>query len=72
MFCVSYILALLYILFRLKDMSGQYIYDGQDTCAADGMCQEKCPVKINTGDLIKHIRSEEVRMSGARSNGFAR
>ncbi len=25
------------------------------------MCQEKCPVKINTGDLIKHIRSEEMK-----------
>ena len=31
----------------------RYAYDGEQTCAADGMCQEKCPVKINTGDLIK-------------------
>lgn len=28
------------------------------TCAADGMCQEKCPVKINTGELIKTLRQE--------------
>lgn len=34
-------------------MSSSYAYDGEQTCAADGMCQEKCPVKINTGDLIK-------------------
>jgi len=27
-----------------------YSYDGDATCAADGMCQEKCPVKINTGE----------------------
>lgn len=27
-----------------------YEYDGDATCAADGMCQEKCPVKINTGE----------------------
>lgn len=46
---------------RLKDVSTAYEYQGQDTCAADGMCQEKCPVKINTGDLIKHIRSEEMK-----------
>lgn len=30
----------------------------EQTCAADGMCQEKCPVKINTGDLIKTLRSQ--------------
>lgn len=33
---------------------------GEQTCAADGMCQEKCPVKINTGELIKSIRVEEL------------
>ncbi|KAH7615608.1 hypothetical protein Ndes2526B_g09647 [Nannochloris sp. 'desiccata'] len=45
---------------RLAEMSAIYEYDGQDTCAADGMCQEKCPVKINTGELIKQIRSEDM------------
>jgi Fe-S oxidoreductase len=34
---------------RLKTFKGSYEYDGDATCAADGMCQEKCPVKINTG-----------------------
>lgn len=34
-------------------MTQSYAYDGEQTCAADGMCQEKCPVKINTGDMIK-------------------
>ncbi len=48
---------------RFKDMSVSYEYQGKDTCAADGMCQEKCPVKINTGDLIKHIRAEELKMN---------
>lgn len=28
------------------------------------MCQEKCPVKINTGDLIKQLRSNELAGSG--------
>jgi D-lactate dehydrogenase len=45
---------------RLKDFSQDYDYLGNATCAADGMCQVKCPVKINTGDLIKQIRSEEL------------
>ena len=30
----------------------------ENTCAADGMCQEKCPVKINTGELIKSLRHD--------------
>jgi D-lactate dehydrogenase len=34
---------------RMAAMSSSYEYDGEATCAADGMCQEKCPVKINTG-----------------------
>eukprot|EP00798_Chlamydomonas_sp_ICE-L_P010102 gene10102-8001_t len=47
-------------------------YEGKDTCAADGMCQEKCPVKINTGDLIKHIRTEEMKMTKNKSaSGYA-
>jgi len=45
---------------RLVEMSKVFEYDGIDTCAADGMCQEKCPVKINTGELVKHIRSENM------------
>lgn len=38
-----------------------YEYDGKDTCAADGMCKEKCPVKINTGDLIKQMRAHDMQ-----------
>lgn len=45
---------------RYDEMSAAFIYDGKDTCAADGMCQEKCPVKINTGELIKQLRSDEM------------
>lgn len=28
------------------------------TCAVDGMCQTACPVQINTGDLIRDLRTE--------------
>lgn len=31
-----------------------------DTCAVDGMCQTACPVRINTGDLVRRLRSETV------------
>ena len=45
---------------RLEDLMQIYKYQGEETCAADGMCQVKCPVKINTGELIKSIRAEEL------------
>ena len=45
---------------RLTDFEQSYEYDGDATCAADGMCQVKCPVKINTGELIKQLRSDEL------------
>ena len=39
---------------RLKAFEASFAYDGDATCAADGMCQEKCPVKINTGAAVEH------------------
>ncbi|MCL3782654.1 FAD-binding oxidoreductase [Prolixibacteraceae bacterium JC049] len=33
-----------------------YQYAGDDTCATDGLCALSCPVKINTGELIKELR----------------
>jgi D-lactate dehydrogenase len=37
----------------------QYEYDGIETCAADGSCVLSCPVGIDTGKLIKDLRSRE-------------
>lgn len=45
---------------RLNDLQGIYSYQGEQTCAADGMCQEKCPVKINTGEMVKAMRAEHM------------
>eukprot|EP00217_Crustomastix_stigmatica_P007397 CAMPEP_0183793250 /NCGR_PEP_ID=MMETSP0803_2-20130417/3086_1 /TAXON_ID=195967 /ORGANISM="Crustomastix stigmata, Strain CCMP3273" /LENGTH=1128 /DNA_ID=CAMNT_0026037623 /DNA_START=16 /DNA_END=3400 /DNA_ORIENTATION=- len=46
---------------RLKEFREIFGYMGEQTCAADGMCQEKCPVKINTGELIKSVRSKQLQ-----------
>ena len=46
---------------RLREMEAGYTYYGEETCAADGMCQEKCPVSINTGSLIKKLRADDAR-----------
>ncbi|KAK9821918.1 hypothetical protein WJX81_005753 [Elliptochloris bilobata] len=56
---------------RLDTMRAAYAYQGDATCAADGMCQEKCPVKINTGSLIKSIRAEELAASATGSRADA-
>jgi len=41
-------------------LQNAYDYSGNDTCATDGLCAISCPVKIDTGKLIKNLRSEEV------------
>lgn len=35
-------------------------YAGDNTCATDGLCAINCPVKIDTGRMIKEIRSHRV------------
>jgi D-lactate dehydrogenase len=35
-------------------------YEVVETCAVDGMCQTACPVLINTGDLVRRLRSETI------------
>lgn len=36
-------------------------YQGIDTCAATGLCADRCPVGINTGDLVKQLRTAKYR-----------
>lgn len=41
---------------RLAEMEKTYRYQGIDTCAATGLCGDRCPVGINTGDLMRKLR----------------
>ncbi len=41
------------------ELLAEYEYHGKETCAADGMCATSCPVKINTGEMIKVLRAAE-------------
>jgi D-lactate dehydrogenase len=34
-----------------------FAYDGVTTCAGDSMCQAACPVKIDTGALVKELKA---------------
>lgn len=36
-------------------------YQGIDTCAATALCAERCPVGINTGDLVKKLRTSKYK-----------
>ncbi len=49
-----------------KALEADYDYDAVDTCAVDGMCQTACPVDINTGNLVKHLRRDA---AGKLENG---
>ncbi|HEX2975860.1 MAG TPA: (Fe-S)-binding protein [Bacteroidales bacterium] len=39
-------------------MAKAFRYEGDSTCATDGLCALACPVKIDCGKLIKTIRAE--------------
>lgn len=43
---------------RLARFEAGWGYLGDETCAADGMCQTACPVGIDTGKLTKQLRAE--------------
>ncbi|WP_137820318.1 FAD-binding and (Fe-S)-binding domain-containing protein [Pseudomonas sp. 2FG] len=41
-----------------------YQYQGLDTCAATGLCAQRCPVGINTGDLVRKLRARTASHQG--------
>ena len=43
----------------LAELEKEYQYLGIETCAATGLCAERCPVGINTGDLIRELRHKK-------------
>ncbi|MBK9738451.1 MAG: FAD-binding oxidoreductase [Actinobacteria bacterium] len=43
----------------VAELEEDYVYDGVQTCAVDGMCQTACPVLIDTGDLVRRLRAEQ-------------
>ncbi|MBT7154810.1 MAG: FAD-binding oxidoreductase [Deltaproteobacteria bacterium] len=43
---------------HIAQLIKSYTYPGSDTCATDGLCGTRCPVEIDTGKLVKHLRQE--------------
>jgi len=40
-----------------ESLLADFAYEGDLTCARDSMCQTSCPVKIDTGALVKEMRA---------------
>ncbi len=41
-----------------REMEKAFDYQGVDSCAATGLCAQRCPVGINTGELVRKLRSQ--------------
>jgi len=48
-----------------ESLLADFAYEGDLTCAKDSMCQTSCPVKIDTGALVKEMRAAS-QGAGAR------
>jgi D-lactate dehydrogenase len=48
-------------------LAKSFDYAGNATCATDGLCAVSCPVKIDTGKLIKKIRTEHNNSGNRRA-----
>jgi D-lactate dehydrogenase len=42
---------------RLRNLTRSFIYQGEGSCAGDGLCAVTCPLSIDTGMMIKHLRA---------------
>ena len=43
---------------RLDAFARSFQYEGDETCATDGLCAVSCPVEIDTGKMVKHLRHQ--------------
>jgi D-lactate dehydrogenase len=46
---------------RLAELKKGYGWQGEATCAADGLCGVSCPVDVDTGKFTKTFRSRQVK-----------
>ncbi len=45
----------------LAALENSFDYDGDQTCATDGLCAINCPVKIDTGEMVKKLRAGKIK-----------
>jgi D-lactate dehydrogenase len=51
---------------QLNTLQKAFAYYGDQTCAADGLCAQSCPVEIDTGRLIKALRHDQITPGAQR------
>ncbi|MCF8380538.1 MAG: FAD-binding oxidoreductase [Bacteroidales bacterium] len=56
----------------IREIEESFEYQGNESCAGDGLCSTSCPLDIDTGNLIKHIRSEKILTSKSSQKWAAR
>ena len=61
---------------ELKEFRKLYQYDGIETCATCSLCSLSCPIEIDTGNLTKKLRSEQIgilghNIAGSMANNYA-
>ena len=44
----------------VSSLSKSFRYSGNQTCAVDGLCALSCPVRIDTGKLVKELRADSI------------
>lgn len=47
-----------------SELERAYQHQGLDTCAATGLCAQRCPVGINTGNLVRQLRAVSAQHPG--------
>ncbi|HOU95730.1 MAG TPA: FAD-binding and (Fe-S)-binding domain-containing protein [Bacteroidales bacterium] len=57
---------------ELHKLVKSFKYEGNTTCATDGLCSSNCPVNIDTGLFIKKLRSEKSNSVKKRAMFVAR
>lgn len=55
---------------RLRQMQHDAKYFTDETCATDGLCALACPVKIDTGKFVKHLRHKKVSERAKESASY--
>ncbi len=55
---------------RKLELEKMFDYQGNETCATDGLCELSCPVDIDTGSLIKKLRKENITSTGSKIASF--
>ena len=56
----------------INKLVDDFSYLAVDTCAATGLCEEQCPVGINTGELVKEYRENNNQKWKSSANLIAR